>query len=141
MTTTYTTSTCSATSSSTTSSILSVPTAGLLPLDCPNIDNTNVRVTLKSQTSLFGVTCGADFGSVTGRQIDILAIISYSLQDCAQACASYNLNIGQNICKGATFNSNLTGSVAINFGTCFLKNDTTGETQSTYNSYAGLVLK
>jgi hypothetical protein len=78
---------------------------------------------------------------VDGVSPDILAIIAYSLHDCAQACASYNRNSGSLGCKGASFNSDLTNSVPVNFGTCWLKNNTGGMTNAPgMNGYAGIVL-
>ena len=69
-----------------------------------------------------------------------MAVIAYSLHDCVQACASYNLYAGVNGCIGGTFNSELAGSVARNYGTCFLKNGSASTSLSTNNWYAGFKL-
>jgi len=116
-------------------SAFSVPTAGTVYLNCPAIDKTILSVTLET-TSAFTVTCGEDFGP---GGVDIIAVTVYTIEDCARACASYNLNWHATICKGATFNSYL-AEVQASYGTCFLKNNTAGATLSKYQSYAGLSL-
>ncbi|PVH67602.1 hypothetical protein DL98DRAFT_443216, partial [Cadophora sp. DSE1049] len=104
----------SGTGTSTGASLLSVPTTGVLALDCPNIDDTELRMTLV-ETSVFAVICGRDY---PGASNDILAVTAYSLTDCARACASYNRNSGSKICRGAAFKADLTANVPVNFGNC-----------------------
>lgn len=127
--------------STTTTSPIALPTTnstGFLPLDCPSLTNTRAIIQLENQTWTFLITCGTD---TPGSDLDIIAIIAYSLHDCAQACASYNRNTGQNTCKGATFNAELAATVASNYGTCFLKNRTASPSLSGNNWYAGLKLE
>ncbi|KAG4438473.1 hypothetical protein IFR05_006041 [Cadophora sp. M221] len=122
--------------SSTSSSILSVPTSGILALDCPNIDDTELRMTL-IETSVFTVICGRDY---PGQKNDILAVTAYSLADCARACASYNLNAGSKLCKGAAFKTDLSYNVNVNYGNCWLKNNTNSPNSGTSNGLASLLL-
>ncbi|KAK0122650.1 hypothetical protein ONS96_009688 [Cadophora gregata f. sp. sojae] len=126
----------SASGSSTSSSIISVPTAGTVALDCPNIDNTELRMTLV-ETSVFTVICGRDY---PGAKNDIVAVTAYSLNDCARACASYNKNSGTKYCKGAAFKSDLTLNVPVNYGNCWLKNNTQSPSSGTSNGLAALLL-
>ncbi|KAH7323592.1 hypothetical protein BKA65DRAFT_71369 [Rhexocercosporidium sp. MPI-PUGE-AT-0058] len=125
-----------ATKTSTSASILSVPTSGTLALDCPNIDNTELRMTL-IETSVFTVVCGRDY---PGAKNDIIAVTVYSLADCARACASYNRNSGSEICKGAAFKTDLLANVQVNFGNCWLKNNTNTPSSGSSNTLAALVL-
>ncbi|KAH7380959.1 hypothetical protein BKA64DRAFT_713513 [Cadophora sp. MPI-SDFR-AT-0126] len=126
----------SGSSSSTSASIISVPTAGTVALDCPNIDNTELRMTLV-ETSVFTVICGRDY---PGAKNDILAVTVYSLTDCARACASYNRNSGSKDCKGAAFKNDLSYNVPVNYGNCWLKNNTQSPSSGTSNGLAALLL-
>lgn len=78
-------------------------------------------------TSDFTVICGRDY---PGPSINILAIVAYSLKDCAKACASYNKNANSIKCKGAAFSTDLTNDVPVNYGTCWLKNNTASPVNS-----------
>jgi hypothetical protein len=115
-----------------------IPTNGTVALGCPAINGTNLRIALGADISLFSVTCGTD---ILDPSQDILAVISYSLSACAEACASYNRNYGQGKCVAATFNRDLTAVVGLYYGTCWLKNGTSGTTPSSSNTYAGLRLQ
>ncbi|PVH83239.1 hypothetical protein DL98DRAFT_513502 [Cadophora sp. DSE1049] len=126
----------SGSSTSTSASIISVPTAGTVALDCPNIDNTELRMTLV-ETSVFTVICGRDY---PGAKNDILAVTAYSLTDCARACASYNRNSGSKECKGAAFKNDLSYNVPVNYGNCWLKNNTQSPSSGTSNGLAALLL-
>ena len=71
--------------------------------------------------------------------------MSYSLLDCARACASYNTNSKANGCVAATFNSNLR-YVDAHKGTCWLKSQTgtpgvDGLPGVNPNSYAQMILQ
>ncbi|PMD49628.1 uncharacterized protein K444DRAFT_670837 [Hyaloscypha bicolor E] len=77
----------------TSDSATSVPTDGYLYLDCLSIDKTNIQAF--GQT--YRVICGQDSADP-----DIIAIVSYSLLDCAKACAPYNTNLQSNRCICAT---------------------------------------
>ncbi|KUJ20709.1 uncharacterized protein LY89DRAFT_779431 [Mollisia scopiformis] len=137
-TTTTTTTSDSSASTSTSASTITVPTSGFISLDCPALDATTLGITLQS-TSLFTVTCGQDF-SGPNHDIDILALVVYSLEDCAMACASYNLNWKSTICKAVRFNADL-GQVGINYGTCWLKNGTGTIESSNSDTSAGMILQ
>ncbi|KAH8684447.1 hypothetical protein BGZ60DRAFT_523661 [Tricladium varicosporioides] len=113
----------STSASTSTSSAIVVPTTGVTFLDCPKLNGQSTIVTLKSTTYTYATTCGQDFAGVDGKSPDIMAVISYSLHDCAQACASFNRNSGATICKAATFDSRLS-NINVNLGTCWLKNTT-----------------
>jgi hypothetical protein len=128
--------TTAASGTSTTTASLNLPTAGVLALNCPSLNNTETSITLGSTSYAFSIGCGTDFG---GANVDILTIISYSISDCAQACASYNYNYGQEVCKAVTWNSDL-GVVEGHFGNCFLKNDTSGRNAVVDDTYVGLTL-
>ncbi|KAH7354797.1 hypothetical protein BKA65DRAFT_228740 [Rhexocercosporidium sp. MPI-PUGE-AT-0058] len=122
------------TSASTTD--ITVPTTGFLSLSCPSLTGT----TLQAFSSTFRVTCGQDSPGP-----DIIAIVAYSLLDCARACAAYNTNLGTRGCVGATFNSNL-AYVDAHKGTCWLKNRTGGAIVDgldgvSADSYAQVVLQ
>lgn len=64
-----------------------------------------------------------------------------SQSDRAQACASYTWTYDSSECVPATSNSDLTATVASNFGTCSLRNGTSGTYPSTTETYAWLVLQ
>lgn len=46
------------------------------------------------------------------------------MEDCAKACLSYNFNRGRKDCKAVVFRA-LLAEAAVNFGSCFLKTQTT----------------
>jgi hypothetical protein len=93
---------------------------GVLNLNCPTLTGSQISVALYTAIWTFDIICGTDFNGG-----NILAITAYSLQNCAQACATYNRDYGQTICTGVSFLSNLTLTTTYNyFGNCFLKNDT-----------------
>jgi len=121
---------------STSSATNSAPS--VVPLDCPNINGTKEEVILKTSSWNFLVTCGIDWEP--SGDYDIIAFASYSIHDCAQACASYNLEKGQNICKGASFNSGLAYYVANYVGNCHLKNRTQEANRNGDNRGSGLTL-
>jgi len=98
-----------------------VPTAGYTKLDCPSLNSDTIR----AFGSSFRVTCGSDSPGP-----NIVAIVAYSLLDCARACATYNENLAFNSgtgnkCVGATFNSYL-AYVDAHKGTCWLKSSMSG---------------
>lgn len=124
------------TATPTSGTIISVPTSGYLPLDCPVIDNTNLRVTLDT-VSLFLRTCGQDISGP-----DIAAIITYSDTDCAKACASYNRNLRSIGCKAVVFSRDLTSTnLRANFGNCFMKNSTSSKTVNDDGMAVGMILQ
>jgi hypothetical protein len=98
-------------------------------------------VFLSPQQYSFSVKCGID---INGKEVDIMAVVSYSLNDCLMACASYNRNTGSTICKGVEFNADLTTVVPNYFGTCWLKKFTTAQIRDTnstnFNLHVGAIL-
>lgn len=71
---------------------------------------------------IFNIVCGRDFS--VGR--DIIAFTTYTLKDCAQACASHNVHAGEDICKGVVFLSDFAATAKTYFETCFLKDWSNG---------------
>jgi hypothetical protein len=69
-----------------------------------------------------------------------VGILAYSLLNCAQACANYNMDYGQDICQGAVFVSNLTWALPTIYANCFLKNNTAGSITGDPNTFAALTL-
>lgn len=108
-------------STTTTGSYFIAPTDVLLPLDCD--DGVRQSVEIGSQTFVFNLACNTD--RVGG---DLFGIVSYSLQDCFLACASYILRMGNDACTGVVFASDLKGWVSTGHANCFLKNSTSGAT-------------
>ncbi|KAK4223905.1 hypothetical protein QBC38DRAFT_398704, partial [Podospora fimiseda] len=100
-----------------------------LPLDCPALSNTHQTITLGSENYTFNLTCGMDISN-QGKN-DILATIAYSLHDCLQACASYNVKEGSggrdHGCVAIEFHKEFAWSVETTYGNCWLKNSTVGE--------------
>lgn len=107
-----------ASASPTTSSRISVPTAGLLALDCPGLSGKTTSNTIGNQTLSYDTECGVDNN---GQAIDIMTIISYSLRDCLMACSSYNANDATEKCVGVQFHADLTKVVPEFSGNCWLK--------------------
>jgi hypothetical protein len=102
----------------------------LLKVDCPNLNNQQ----LTSQTgSKFTFTCGFDIsnGQVTQENraiVDIVGIISYSLQDCIDSCAEYSLvSSGRGMvdrCTSVSFCYDMRNITGAHGGNCWLKNGT-----------------
>ncbi|KAH0423337.1 hypothetical protein CcaCcLH18_12251 [Colletotrichum camelliae] len=111
----------SATSSSTTTTWISTPTSGLLALDCPGISGTTASMTVGGQSSRYDIECGVDNN---GAGIDIIAVVSWSLDDCLRACSSFNANreSGSESCAGVQFHADIVDLVSRFSGNCFLKN-------------------
>ncbi|KAH8908310.1 hypothetical protein BR93DRAFT_966388 [Coniochaeta sp. PMI_546] len=102
-----------------TTSGLVVPT-GTLALNCPNLDQAGQQtIKIGGYTWYFNSMCGTDFAGH-----DIVGIISYSLQNCLQACVMYNLFYGDNNCVAVHFTADMVGALAANFANCWLKNGT-----------------
>lgn len=125
-------------SSSNNNAVVDPPTKGKLKLDCPGLDGSKQIINIKERSYTFDVICGADYN---GKAIDIAAITTYSLHDCMQACAMYNVKYGsESPCIAAAFNTDLTGSVAANFGTCFIKNATGTQVKKDVSNNVGVRL-
>jgi hypothetical protein len=95
------------------------PTVGLLALDCPNLGKQLQNVTIGGFTWSFKSDCGADYSGH-----DVVGIISYSYEDCLQACVMYNIFYGDNQCTTVHFVANMTWALPVNFANCWLKNGT-----------------
>lgn len=125
-------------SSDSTNQIVDPPTKGKLKLDCPKLDGTKQIVNVRDRSYTFDVECGVDYNGVG---LDIAAITTYSLHDCIMACAMYNNKYGSaSPCIAAAFNTDLTGSVAANYGTCFIKNSTGQTNQKSKTDNVGVKL-
>lgn len=110
------------------------PTQGVIDFDCSSVAST-LDINLGSRRSSFETLCGQD---LVGSGVDILGIIVYNHAHCAQACASYNRNLGRNECVAVSFQADL--AVLSNFGNCFLKNST-GSAQKKTNTQVSYKLK
>ena len=69
-----------------------------------------------------------------------MGILPCFLLNCAQACANYNLDYGQDICQGAVFVSNLTWALPTIYANYFLKNGTASSVTGDPNTFAALTL-
>lgn len=119
-----------------TSSLIPVPPSqGVIDFDCRSLPQ-SLDIQLGSQKWSFETSCGTD---LVGKNIDILGVISYNHKQCAQACASYNNNLGRNDCVGVAFQADLS-VVGPNYGNCFLKNST-GTAQTKTNTQVAYRLK
>lgn len=58
-----------------------------------------------------------------GEGIDIVAVVSWSLEDCLRACSSFNANrkSGSESCAGVQFHADIFDLVSRFSGNCFLK--------------------
>ncbi|KAF4838687.1 hypothetical protein CGCTS75_v000037 [Colletotrichum tropicale] len=111
----------STTGSPVTSTRISMPTSGLLSLDCPSISGTTASITAGGQSSSYDLDCGVDNN---GDGIDIIAVVSWSLEDCLRACSSFNANrkSRSESCAGVQFHADIVDLVSRFSGNCFLKN-------------------
>jgi hypothetical protein len=103
----------------TSTSVINVPTAGALALDCPNLDGSTESITFSSKTWDFGIHCGVGYYG----NIDLPVVISYTLRDCMQACVSWNSHHNADICVAVAFVASL-NDIGIYGGSCWLKNST-----------------
>lgn len=107
------------TNATSTTSGLVVPT-GTLALDCPNLDQAGQQtIRIGTYTWYFNSMCGTDFAGH-----NIVGIISYSLNNCMQACVMYNVFYNENRCVAVHFAADMVGSLASNHANCWLKNGT-----------------
>jgi hypothetical protein len=110
-------------------------------LDCPSLDGTTRTITLGTQSYSFLIACSTDYAGPN--TVDYLAIISYHLDDCLQACASLNRNTGGNTCRAVEFVSDMQLETTADFGNCWLKNNSESAVRNpryTPNRNAGAVL-
>jgi hypothetical protein len=95
--------------------------------ECPSSNNTEYTAPLTS--SNFRITCGIDWksgvptGNGNGTVQDLVSIYSDSMEECIDACASYNHNQGGTPCTAVSYTANLTEPwVSRHDANCFLKN-------------------
>lgn len=98
--------------------IIKVPTQGVVEFDCGKISMSRQLVTLGTLSWGFDVNCMMDYA---GPGVDLAGMTAYSFGDCIRACAMFNNFARNNTCLGVFFNANLTTSLPMNNGNCFLK--------------------
>jgi hypothetical protein len=90
-----------------------------LYLNCPAL--TSTTYTARNSSNIFAITCNLDYSStVDASNKDIATIITYSLEDCLEACSAIT-NHGFISCAGALFLSDI-GARGLQGGNCVLKN-------------------
>lgn len=89
------------TTSTSTSTHFPTPSSGILPLNCPAINNT--QYTIGYQT--FYLYCAVDIKSSAG---DVAQSLQPSLSDCIQACVDYSNDTSHSRCQAITFIANFT---------------------------------
>lgn len=74
----------------------------------------------------FESECGVDLVALTSEspQINIIGVVSYSLNHCMRACLAYNRYGDDDRCTGITFLANLDAILDSNTGNCYLKRGT-----------------
>jgi hypothetical protein len=92
-------------------------TSGLLPLNCPGMNNTNLNVTSSGIVSTFDILCKVDLPGTVTRQMNNTR--QYTINGCVQSCADWNAAGSQPSCLGVTFGANLSLYTNVN---CFMKN-------------------
>jgi hypothetical protein len=97
---------------------IKVPTQGILDFDCGRISMSRQVVTLGTSSWGFDVHCMMDY---LGPGVDIAGMTAYNFGDCITACAMFNKFARNNTCLGVFFNANLTTSLPMHNGNCFLK--------------------
>jgi hypothetical protein len=98
--------------------LIKVPTQGIIDFDCGRISMNRQVVTLGTKSWGFDVQCMMDY---VGPGVDIAGMTAYSFGDCIKACAMFNKFARNNTCLGVFFNANLTTSLPMWNGNCFLK--------------------
>ncbi|KAH0437487.1 hypothetical protein CcaCcLH18_03838 [Colletotrichum camelliae] len=114
---------------------ISIPTAGLvttgdLQINCPNLTGRTMSVTVGGAKSNYDTECNVDY---TGDNVDVMTLVSYTLDTCMMACSSYNKNINgtSERCIGVQFNGVIDTMMKNYGGNCVLKKNTgTKETTS-----------
>lgn len=86
------------------SSAVVLPSNGILPLDCPAINNTLYT----SSQETFRIYCLTDLGATDGI---VGASLQATLDDCIDACATKNANNASTPCQGLTFGADLSRQV------------------------------
>lgn len=89
-----------------------------LYLNCPALNSTTY--TVRNSSNIFAITCNLDYSStVDASNKDIATIITYSLEDCLEACSAIT-NHGFISCAGALFLSDIAAR-GLQGGNCVLK--------------------
>lgn len=86
-----------------------------LYLDCPALSSTTYIA--QNSSNIFAITCDLDYPSFYVGNKDIVSIITYSLQDCLEACSQMSSR-GVASCAGALFIADLSAWLG---GNCYLK--------------------
>ncbi|KAG7286430.1 hypothetical protein NEMBOFW57_008740 [Staphylotrichum longicolle] len=97
---------------------ITVPTQGVLDFDCGRISMKRQLVTLGTLSWGFDVNCMMDYVSPG---VNLAGMTAYTFGDCIRACAMFNNFARNNTCMGVFFNANLTTSLPMFNGNCFLK--------------------
>ncbi|KAH6617710.1 hypothetical protein B0J18DRAFT_492694 [Chaetomium sp. MPI-SDFR-AT-0129] len=99
-------------------SVIKVPTQGILDFDCGRLSTNRQLITLGTATWGFDVQCMMDY---LGPGVDVAGMTAYTFGDCLRACAMFNRFARNNTCLGVFFSANLTTSLPMYGGNCFLK--------------------
>lgn len=117
---------------------ISIPTTGLvttgdLQINCPNLTGRTMSVTVGGVKSNYDTECNVDY---TGDDVDVMALVSYTLDTCMMACSSYNNNINgtSERCIGVQFNGVIDIMTKNYGGNCFLKKNTGTKEKTTETS-------
>ncbi|KAK4145630.1 uncharacterized protein C8A04DRAFT_26630 [Dichotomopilus funicola] len=97
---------------------IKVPTQGILDFDCGRLSTNRQLITLGTATWGFDVQCMMDY---IGPGVDVAGMTAYTFGDCLRACAMFNRFARNNTCLGVFFSANLTTSLPMYGGNCFLK--------------------
>lgn len=100
-----------------------------LQLSCPDNKQKETKFASRDGKTRFKWWCGVDLpqGQVAkeGGRINDIAILSYSIDDCMQACANvYQKNQAGITCKSIVFSKNMFESYTSRNANCYLKNGT-----------------
>ncbi len=98
--------------------IIKVPTQGIIDFDCSRLSMNRQAITLGTLSWGFDVNCMMAY---IGPGVDIAGMTTYTFNDCLRACAMFNMFARNNTCVGVFFNANLTTSLPMFNGNCFLK--------------------
>ncbi|KAJ0375193.1 hypothetical protein COL26b_006565 [Colletotrichum chrysophilum] len=123
---------------------ISIPTTGLvttgdLQINCPNLTGRTMSVTVGGVKSNYDTECNVDY---TGDDVDVMALVSYTLDTCIMACSSYNKNINgtSERCIGVQFNGVIDIMTKNYGGNCFLKKNT-GTKETTTETSTSIIKK
>lgn len=92
----------------------------VLALDCPSLTMDTTSIQLGSRRNDFRFECGVDLTSTSN--INIVAVMAYSLDHCLRACVAYNDYASGDGCVAITFLADLS-SLNQHRGNCYLKSE------------------